>query len=211
MDAPIIPTLCQAFEGYLGKTLTPEVASQLIGEVAARCYPGPVDTSHIAPKVVGSYVIRCAPLKEALAKLRPLHEEHWFETEGYRHGLGFNPDYERVIDLDQQGRCLMVVVEHRETGELVGDYGFYLSVSAHTQTLMATEDQLFISKAHRRGRLGIELMKYAEYALTQLGVRDMNVSVKLVNNVGPMLERMGFTPTGKQYVKILEEPAHVLT
>lgn len=211
MDAPITPILCRSLERYLGQTLTPEVASRLLAEVITLCYPGPVDVGHIQPKVVGSYVLRCAPLKEALAKLRPIHEEHWQETEGYRHGLPFNPDYDRVIGLDQQGRCLMLVVEHRETGELVGNYGFYLSRSVHTQTLMATEDTLFISKAHRRGRLGIELMRYAEYALAQLGVRDLNVSVKLVNNVGPMLERMGFVPTGKQYTKILKEPANVLT
>lgn len=210
MDAPITPILCRTLERYLGKTLTPEVAAQLLAETVVQCYPGPVDTSHILPKRVGSYLIRCAPIKEALAKLRPIHEEHWQETEGYRHGLAFNPDYDRVIDLDQQGRCLMLVVEHVPTGELVGNYGFYLAKSVHTQTLMATEDTLFIAKAHRRGRLGIELMRYAEYALPLVGARDLNVSVKLTNNVGPMIERMGFTPTGKQYAKMLKEPADVL-
>lgn len=144
-------------------------------------------------------------------RLRTVHEEHWQETEHYRHGIPYNPDYERVIDLDQQGRVLIAVVEHTETGSLVGNYGFYLSRSAHTQTLIATEDTLFISKPHRRGRLAIELMRYAEHALASIGVRELQVSVKLTNDVGPMVERMGFSPTGKQYVKILEEPSHVLS
>lgn len=209
MDIPLSQTLCSVVENYLDHLLTPEVAAKLVSEVVALCYPGPLPVEKIPGKKVGSYRIYCAPVKEALTRLHKVHEEHWKETEHYRHGLPYNPDYDRVVDMDQQGRVLLVVVEHEETGELVGNYGFYISRSVHTRTLMATEDTLFIAKAHRRGRLAIELMRYGEQALAMVGVRELQVSVKLTNHVGPMIERMGFTPFGKQYVKILEDYTHV--
>lgn len=210
MDIPLTQTLCRVFEHHLGHHLSHEVAAKMVAEVVSLCYPGPLPVARIPAKTVGSYRIYCAAVKDALVQLRKVHEEHWHETEHYRHGIPYNPDYARVVDMDQQGRALLVVVEHEKTGELVGNYGLYLSRSVHTQTLIATEDTLFISKPHRRGRLAIELMRYAEAVLVSLGVRELEVSVKLTNNVGPMIERMGFTPTGKQYVKLLEEPANVL-
>lgn len=211
MDAPIQHTLCRSLEGHIGEVLTPEVAAEIVARTVVMCYPGPVDTSAIQPRVVGSYTLRCASMAEALPKLHGVHAAHWQETEEYRHGLPFKPDYDRALDLEQQGRCLMVVVEHNETQQLVGNYGFYLSRSMHTQTLMATEDVLFIEKQHRRGRLAVELIRYAEDALRALGVTDLNVSVKLVNQVGPMLLRMGYRETGKQYVKILKDSTDVLS
>src|SRR5690606_39241279 len=117
MDIPLTQTLCRVFENHMDHLLTPEVAAKLISEVVVSCYPGPLPVDHIPAKQVGSYRIYCAPVKEALAKLHKIHEEHWQETEHYRHGLPYNPDYDRVIDMDQQGRALLVVVERADTGE----------------------------------------------------------------------------------------------
>lgn len=210
MDLPLIPILFPTLRKYLDTTLTPEIASKIAGEILALCYPGPVDTSAIEPKQVGSFVIECARLADTVEQLRGIHEQHWRETEEYRHSIEFNPDYQRGIDLEIQGRYLLIVARRRETGEIVGNYGLYLSRSMHTQTMMATEDTLFLIKECRRGRLGIELIRYAENALRQLGVEELNVSVKLVNSVGPMIERMGYEPVATQYTKILKEKPNVL-
>lgn len=211
MDLPLTPILFPVLRKYLDTQLTPEIASKIAGEILARCYPGPVDISGIESKKVGSFVIECSRASVEVDNLRELHQQHWWETEGYRHGLKFNPDYQRALDLEVQGRYFLIVARRAETGEVVGNYGLYLSRSMHTQTLMATEDTLFITKACRRGRLGVELIRYAENALRQLGVEELNVSVKLVNSVGPMIERMGYAPVATQYTKILKEPANVLT
>lgn len=209
LDA-LTPTLCQALAPYLGQPLTPEAAARVVAAVGGAVYPGPLDTSCIAPERVGSYEIAFAPAIEVLPQLRPLHERHWNETEGYRHGLPFSPDYERGIDLEAQGRYVLIVARHIGTEKVVGNYGIFLSRSTHTQTLMATEDTLFIVPEHRRGRLGVGMIRFAERALAALGVRELNVSVKLVNKTGPMLERMGYAPVATQYSKILKEEANVL-
>lgn len=208
MDLPITPILCEEFAPYVGVALTPEVLSRIVARVTMRCYPGPVDISAIAPKQVGSYTLSCERLIDTLPQLRALHEEHWQETEGHRHSIRMNPDYPRGLDLELQGRYFLIVARHA-SGAVVGNYGLYLARSMHTSELIATEDTLFISSAHRKGRLGISMIRYAETALAQLGATELNVSVKLVNSVGPMIERMGYMPVGTQYTKILKEVAHV--
>lgn len=210
MDLPITNILCKVIGDHLGQMLTPEVAAKMIGQTLSRCYPGPVDFSAIAPRTVGSYTLRCAYARDALPLLRPLHKEHWEETETHRNEVAeFNPDYERGYDLEMQGRYFLIVVVENATGALVGNYGLYLSHSMHTKALIATEDTLFVSKAHRRGRLGLALIGYAEDALRTLGVEELAVSVKLVNSVGPMIERLGYQPVGTQYTKLLKEVSHV--
>ncbi len=211
MDLPITPILCDVIAAHLGQTLSPEVASQIVAQVATRCYPGPADTSMVEPKQVGSYRIYCARAADTLHQLRPIHEQHWQETESHRHDLTFNPNYARAIDLEAQGRYLLIVAQHIETGDLVGNYGIYLASSMHTQKMIATEDTLFVASAHRKGRLGIAMIRYAEAALWAMGAEELNVSVKLVNSVGQMIERMGYLPVGTQYTKILKDPTHVRT
>lgn len=194
----------------MGQTLTPEVLSQVVAAVSVRCYPGPVDFSTVAHKQVGSYTLYCARLADNLDQLRALHAAHWAETEVHRHGTAMNPDYQRVLDLEQQGRYFLIIARH-SSGDLVANYGLFLGKSTHTQALTASEDTLFVAREHRRGRLGVALIRYAEDALALLGAEELNVSVKAVNNVGPMIERMGYLPVGTQYTKLLKkEPANVL-
>lgn len=210
MDAPLSSVLSSTIGDFVGKTLTEDAARQLCTRLLVGCYPGPVDTRAVAPKTVGSFVLRPGDVSMELHALRQLHEQHWRETEGHRHNLEFNPDYARAIDLAMQGRYLLLVAQRADTDELVGNYGLYLARSMHTQTLMATEDTLFVRADCRRGRLGVEMIRYAEYVLRALGVRELNVTVKRVNNVGPMIERMGYLPVGTTYTKILnEEPTNV--
>lgn len=210
MDLPITPILCHALEPHLGCTLTPEVAARIVAAAAMACYPGPIDISEVEPLETGSYLIKCARVADYMGRLRTLHEQHWIETEGYHDVAGFNPDYQRGYDLEAQGRYLLIVAEDKTTGEVVGNYGLYVSRSMHTQQLVATEDTLFVSRPHRRGRLGIALIRYGEKTLTQLGCVEMSVDVKLSNNVGQMINRMGYEPVGTKYTKILKEVANVL-
>lgn len=203
MDLPIKQILREELASRIDYVLTPEVLSEIAARILTRCYPGPIDISAIAPQQVGSYTLSCARIADLLPELRTLHAQHWKETETHRHEDEMNPDYDRVLDLEQQGRYFLIVARH-DDGTLVGNYGSYLSYSTHTQKLSATEDTLFISAPHRVGRLGVAMIRYCEDTLAQLGVSDLNVSVKKVNNVGAMLERMRYLMVGVQYTKNLE-------
>lgn len=210
MDLPITQLLCEELAPFMGVELTPQVLSRIVANICTRAYPGPVDVSAVAPRVVGSYTLSCERIADLLPELKALHAEHWRETEVRRHNhITMNPDYDRVLDLEAQGRYFLIVARHAD-GQLVANYGSYLARSTHTQDLVATEDTLFLSRPHRKGRLGIALIRYAEDALRALGVAEIHVSVKKVNNVGAMLERLEYMPDGTQYIKILKESNHVL-
>lgn len=210
MDAPIHTILSAVLAQHVdGASLDQATASAILTEVLDAVYPGAVDTRTVAPERVGSYTIACERLSRVEHEVRPLHFEHWSETETHRHELTCNPDYERGRWLELQGRYLLIGVRHADSGQLVGNYGLYLSRSTQTQKLIATEDTMFISRAHRKGRLGVALIRYVERALATLGVEELQVSVKQVNAVGQMIERLGYVPTGKQYTKVLTEVGHV--
>lgn len=211
MDAPLTAILAHTLDQFIGQTLTPDVAARLGASILRQVYPGPVDVSGIEPLRVGRYVLAPMRVHEVLDDLKALHRSHWEETETHRNqAQTLNPDYNRGLDLERQGRFLLIGAIDMDTGQLVGNFGLYLGRSMHTQQRIATEDTLFLLKDHRRGRLGIALIKYAEDALRHLGVVELTVDVKLVNDVGPMIERMGYVPVGTKYVKQLMEEADVL-
>lgn len=209
MDAPLTTILVHTLDQFVGQTLTPDLAARLGASILRQVYPGPVDISGIEPLRVGGYVLAPTRLRPVLDDLKALHASHWEETETHRHTQTLNPDYARGLELEMQGRYLLLAAVHMDTQELVGNYGIYLSKSMHTQQLIATEDTLYIAKAHRKGRLGVAMIRYAESVLRQLGVQELTVKVKKVNHVGPMIERMGYPVVATEHTKILTEEAHV--
>lgn len=211
MDLPIIPILADELLPYIGQSMTADAVTAIVSRVAMRCYPGPVNTVNVPTTRVGSYTLYPSVLASALDELTPLHMKHWAETEQYRHELAPKPDYQRGLDLEMQGRYLVLLARY-DDGTLVGNYGIYLARSMHTQDLIATEDTLFIDAAHRKGRLGVRFIQYAETVLAALGVTEFTVSTKTVNGIGPMIERMGYPLVATQHTKILtpKETTHVL-
>ncbi len=156
----------------------------------------------IKPEQSGEYTFARELLKDILEEMMPLHQEHWSETEAHRHGLIFNPDYDRFIRFEQAGRCVVFTI--RKDGRLMGNFSLYLAQSMHTQTLMATEDTLFLIPEARKGRTAARFINYAERALKQLGVVEINVSVKVVNKAGRYFQIIGYQHVSNGLTKVLE-------
>lgn len=209
MNIPIATIMMDVLARYRGKTITPESITDICTDVIGTCYPGPVDTSAIAPKIVGNYKIQCNPVPLIIAAMQDKHKEHWQETEVHRHDVEFDINYERMFELDVQGKYVMISVEHTPTATLVGNSSYVLETCMYTQTLSAYEDVLYVSPDHRRGRLGVELIRYGEAVLQQLGAQEVTLSAKTVTNLGPMLVRMGYEQVGTLHNKRLTENSHV--
>lgn len=206
---PNITNLRKTIGGYLGQALTPEMAAEI--EVSALDYQPAPDCSY-APEQFGvqthgDFVIRVERMSDILAELHLLHLEHWQETEGYRHGLAMNPDYEAMMADERAGRMVQFTV--RQNGLLVGNLRMYVHVSRHTKTLMAQEDTLFISKHSRGTFLAIALLKFMEKALSSVGVREFEGDSKLINNADVLLRRMKYEPVAIKFAKVLKERIHV--
>lgn len=199
-----IDALREALMGNLGNKLTPELAVGLI-HAATQESVRRLDTGCPAYEYV-DYTIQHEYLEDVLDEIKPIHRAHWEETEGYRHGIALDPDYDYMVNAERTGRFMLFTV--RADKQLVGNCMMYLTQSTHTRKWIAEEDTIFIDKEHRKGRLGIKLIQYVERVLVTLGVTEIRVTVKTVNRVGDLLQALGYQHTANQLIKVLGE-AHV--
>lgn len=201
MDAPILPLLTQAIGPHVGQTLTPQLAAHITALVVSCAYPGPIDISQCRSRRAGSYVLGTERLADVVDEMRPLHRAHWLETEGHRNTVQeLAVDYEAMKDFEQRGRFALFTARAQGSSQLVGNGAVYIMPSMHSGALIAREDTLFILREHR-GRLGVALIRYIEDMLKVMGVRELTVTVKLVNAVGQMIQRMGYQHVAAEYVK----------
>ena len=157
--------------------------------------------SEIPAEEYSGFVFHVERIADLLDEIKPLHMAHWNETEGYRHATPLNADYDTFMAHERAGSYILFTA--RKEGALVGNCAMYLSRSTHTQTMLATEDTLFFLPSVRGGFTALRFQKYIERVLRALGVKEVRVSVKTINNANVLLERMGFTKVSVQYSKII--------
>jgi len=186
----------------MGQVLTPEICAAI--EVEASVAPDlsiPLEQFEVVR--VGEYLIQAERFRDVLPELQPLHEAHWLETEKHRQGLRLEPDYDAMAADERAGRLLQFTVRH--TGALVGNLRLYVVQSRHTRNLLAVEDTLYISPAHRGGLLGLKLVRYAESCLVSIGVREIEADSKLINNADVLMRRRKFDAVAIKFHKIIKE------
>lgn len=193
--------LIAALQRNVGNTLTPELISGLVQTLVQ--VPERINLEDIPADIYGQFTISTEYIEQALDEIKPVHAAHWQETEGYRHGIALNPDYDYMINAERTSRFILFTVRHE--GKLVGNCMMYLSRSTHTQKWVAEEDTIFILPEYRQGRLGVRLIRYVEDVLRNMGVTEIRVTVKTVNRVGELLQHLGYTHTGNQLTRILQE------
>jgi len=141
------------------------------------------------------------PLAACWNELMTLASRHWNETEGFRRGEQFAPSYARYAECERIGFFCMFTA--RDGGSLVGYAGMYVTQSMHSQIRIAVEDQWFLAPDYRRGRNAIQLVKYVEGALAARGVTAIQMSAKIANGVGRILEYLDYSPVSTVYFKQL--------
>ncbi len=196
--------LYKLLDANIGYPLTHELALSIM-RVASMLEPlvEPENIGQIIPAEHEGFVFAVERMDAIEGEMRPLHLAHWGETEEHRHGLPFNPDYTTFIRYEAAGRYVLFTI--REKGRLVGNCAMYLDRSTHTQTLIATEDTLYLLPQARRGTVAKRFIEYCEAALKSLGVKEISVSVKTVNRAGLFFQRMGYRHVENGLTKVLEE------
>ena len=196
------PELTDFLRDRIGKQLTLQDAESIL----LLSLPEPLVDGGALPgyslELPNGYTLARERMCDVIEEIKPLHLEHWRETESYRHGQPFDPDYTAFCTAEAGGRFLLFTARH--AGKLVGNCALYLHRSTHTGQLIASEDTLFVHGAHRHGTgLGRELLKFVHEGLRLVGVREVRVSTKTTNQVTKVLQRMGYAVTGTQLVKTL--------
>jgi GNAT superfamily N-acetyltransferase len=201
-DFPVPGMVSAALLKEYGRVVDEDLVARVACDVMEAAWPGPaIEPIKSMGRVCGSVAFQPVLMRDYADEIKALHKQHWGETETHRHTQVLNPDYQRAILLEAAGRYLLVGVF--QEGKLAGSYSVVLSRSMHTQGLTATEDVLYLIPELRKGRTGVRLIEFMEEVLRNLNVAELSVTVKLVNNVGDMIERMGYVPVAKQFTKQL--------
>lgn len=142
-------------------------------------------------------------LADVLPEVEELWKEHWAETEGYRHVLGYNPDKEGFLKLDAAGMFRLYTA--RVHGVLVGQFGLLVYPSRHTQTRTASEDFFYVRKEFRGAGVASQLMRFGLMDLRDEGVEQVTFSDKEPSDLSSFLAKFGFKQVAKQYSLIFKE------
>ncbi|HEX8874783.1 MAG TPA: hypothetical protein VF780_09160 [Nitrosospira sp.] len=196
--------LVSLLRGHIGRPLTPELAADVM--VLANQIPAliPFDISEwIKPEQYGEFTFAVEKMEDIADEIKPLHKAHWNETEEHRHGLELKPDYEVFCRYERAGRYILFTLRNGE--KLAGNCAMYLDKSAHTQTLIATEDTLFLLREARKGRTAMRFVSYVEKSLKQIGAREICITVKTVNRAGKFFRALGYRHVEDGLVKVLED------
>ncbi len=198
----MLDALVKALQNNLGNVITNELVYGILAAIQNEERSNAINIQDIPAIEYADHLIQVERIEDVLHELKPVHSAHWQETERYRHGIALNPDYNYMINAERSGRFMLFTV--RNQSGVVGNCMMYLSRSTHTQRWVAEEDTIFILPEYRKGRLGVRLIRYVEDVLRNMGVTEIRVTVKTVNDVGRLLSHLGYNHTGNQLTKTLE-------
>jgi GNAT superfamily N-acetyltransferase len=145
------------------------------------------------------------PLSDCWPEIEAIGRAHWQETmEYYRGKQPYAPSYDRYNSYDKAGWLITFTARDSETGQMVGYSLMYLVPSMHTQTMIATEDTIFLLPEYRRGRNGLRFHQFIESELRERGAREIVVTAKPGSAACRLLEHIGFSVINHQYSKHLD-------
>lgn len=125
------------------------------------------------------------------AEIDFLFEEHWHEIARNKHVMVLKPNMDRYYAMEAQGMLLTLAAYHGD--ELVGYSVNFIMTHLHYADLwVCSNDLLFITKPHRQGRLGLQLMRKTEELAKVRGAELMLWHAKKDTVMANMLERMGY-------------------
>ena len=129
-----------------------------------------------------------------------LWPEHYEEIAVQKDRMPMRPDVASYEALDAAGRLQVVVA--REDGRMIGYVVSVIRPHLHyADVLCGYEDAYFLTKSHRRGMVGVKLLRAAVEHMKRAGVRKAFFMTKAALDMGPIFERMGFTKTDIVYSK----------
>jgi len=195
--------LIDILKANIGNPITPELAADIMLAADQISTLIPFDViERIKPEQYLGLSFAVEYIEDIAEEIKPLHRAHWNETEASRHGIELNPDYELFFKYERAGRFILFTLRKEE--RLLGQCSMYLSESAHTKTLIATEDALYLCPEARKGRTAMRFVRYVEESLRQLGAREIEISVKMTNKAGKFFEFLGYRQVEVGLKKVME-------
>lgn len=194
--------LCVVLAKHVGKPITKELAVEIVREL----FP---DQTHQPDKfgmaAYKGYTFQAERFAAVLPELHQLHQDHYAETETYRTDIAMMPNYEGMQERERAGGLIQFTARAAD-GALAGHMRVYITPSAHTDTLIATEDAFYVCPEHRGGFMAVRLWQFVERSVIAIGVREIYFSSKLVNNAGAIARYLNYKPIATRFAKVIANP-----
>jgi len=127
---------------------------------------------------------------------------HWDEIALDKEKIKLNPDIDTFQFLEDCDHLHIITL--RDDGKLVGYHASIVRSHLHYKdSLTAYVDMYFVHPDYRKGRVGIDLFKYAEKSLSARGCERVYTGTKLHKDMGVLLSRLGHKETERLYVKYI--------
>ena len=147
-----------------------------------------------------AYAVEAYP--DIIEEMKVLFDAHWEEIDGDKDAIKLDPKYESYERMHKSGMLHMVTA--REGSKMIGYLVSFVATHLHyAARLTAHWDIYYIAPEYRHGRVGIQLFKFSEAALKAIGVQKIYAHTSLKNDIGPILERLGYLPTERVYTKLV--------
>lgn len=142
--------------------------------------------------------------RECLASVKgemiPMLDLHWMETEPNQDTIKLDPDWKEYAKLDAAG--ILHIFTAREGGLLIGYCVVMISASMHHKGhIFADTDVIYINPKHRKGRLGSDLIHFADKYCEEAGASLMTINMKVDSPFDNILVEQGFELIERVYHK----------
>lgn len=132
----------------------------------------------------------------------PLLQAHYRETCRHRDVMYLSPDWPRYVSLEESGACHVFTA--RVDGVLVGYAAFFVAPHPHyIETVVASNDVMFIDKEHRRGSNALRFIDYCEQELKKVGANMVTWHIKYSLDWSPIMYRKGYEDEEKVVGKFI--------
>ncbi len=141
-------------------------------------------------------------LDSVVEDAKHLLEEHWEEVALNKDKIKVNPDWDAYYALQDQGK--LDIFTARDEGFLVGYFVVFVSSHIHYKDhLFAKNDLIYLAPSHRKGFVGVNLIKFAEKMLKEDGVSVMVINTKNHKPFHKLMLFLGFSPSETLYSKYI--------
>jgi GNAT superfamily N-acetyltransferase len=133
-----------------------------------------------------------------------LLEKHWEEIALNKEKIKLNPDWNAYDAMYKSGQ--LGIYTARKNGKLIGYFVVVATPSLHYKDhLFAVNDIIYLDPEHRKGFVGIKLIKFAEEDLKKFGVSVFTINTKVHKPFDSLMERLGFNLIERVYSKYIGE------
>lgn len=144
-------------------------------------------------------------IEDTLEELKPLLELHHKEGDLHQEFLKLNPAYDQYLKMEQMGMTHFVSARDTE-GSLVGYFLSIIHPNLHYKdALYGVCDIVYVDKAYRKTKTGLDMFKFVEEKLKALGVSVLTVNMKTTIPFDSLCLGLGYEYDERMYSKYIGE------